>query len=543
MKLDGESHYLDPTKEFATMLEPNMSGRLLSEPNLLGQLVTEPNVLGPLVSQPNVLGPLVSQPHMLGPLVSQPHMLGQLATEPNVLGPLVSQPHVLGPLVSQPYVLGPLVSKPNELGQLVTEPHVLGPLVSEPNVLGPLLSEPHLLGPHLSEPNVLVPPVKELHSACNPKGGRSCTLNYENVKPGSFNSETLSQLDTTNSSKIPSCYDNYGQRTNKIQCSVCEEKYDNMTEYTHHLSMHLEDSALPQDDITTCPMQPDKCPKTFDNENMLFSQEQDHSKYECSERSSPTSESLHTTETPFSCPQKQNHDARIIGTYKIREAYYKSKSHTLSQCKSVDIGPTVHNIQEITGLKDWFCHKCVMCLEWFYTAELEKHLWECKAKLPCLSRIVEMKTELKEDHLSQDDNNQFKTAFPPQQQKMSKSGVTANSLLPKSARPGARRLQEISRKQQEIRNQRRTHLIEIGLVAKPEFGRPKKVKYATRGRPPRHSINEILRLIRPDDDLTFPSEAWTRIASDLGLNEPKTSKEKSRQFKHRLYQIYKANTG
>ncbi len=29
------------------------------------------------------------------------------------------------------------------------------------------------------------------------------------------------------------------QSTNKIQCSVCEEKYDNITEYTHHLNMHL----------------------------------------------------------------------------------------------------------------------------------------------------------------------------------------------------------------------------------------------------------------------------------------------------------------
>ena len=29
---------------------------------------------------------------------------------------------------------------------------------------------------------------------------------------------------------------------NKIQCSVCEEKYDNITEYTHHLNMHSQGS-------------------------------------------------------------------------------------------------------------------------------------------------------------------------------------------------------------------------------------------------------------------------------------------------------------
>ena len=32
--------------------------------------------------------------------------------------------------------------------------------------------------------------------------------------------------------------------TGKISCSVCEEKFDNMTDYTHHLNVHLQDAKL-----------------------------------------------------------------------------------------------------------------------------------------------------------------------------------------------------------------------------------------------------------------------------------------------------------
>ncbi len=36
-------------------------------------------------------------------------------------------------------------------------------------------------------------------------------------------------------------------------------------------------------------------------------------------------------------------------------------------------------------------HKCVMCHNVYYHTEIEKHLWKCKAKLPCLSKIIVMK--------------------------------------------------------------------------------------------------------------------------------------------------------
>ncbi len=34
-------------------------------------------------------------------------------------------------------------------------------------------------------------------------------------------------------------------KSGQIECSVCEEKYDNITEYTHHLNMHLDTPAEP----------------------------------------------------------------------------------------------------------------------------------------------------------------------------------------------------------------------------------------------------------------------------------------------------------
>ncbi len=37
--------------------------------------------------------------------------------------------------------------------------------------------------------------------------------------------------------------------------------------------------------------------------------------------------------------------------------------------------------------------QCLMCLYWFKGAELEKHLWRCEAKRPCLNRIDEVKAE------------------------------------------------------------------------------------------------------------------------------------------------------
>ncbi len=40
-----------------------------------------------------------------------------------------------------------------------------------------------------------------------------------------------------------------GLRADKIQCSVCEAQYDNITEYTHHLNTHSQAANQVIDDV------------------------------------------------------------------------------------------------------------------------------------------------------------------------------------------------------------------------------------------------------------------------------------------------------
>ncbi len=71
------------------------------------------------------------------------------------------------------------------------------------------------------------------------------------------------------------------ENKDKIQCSICAEKYDNMTEYTHHLNMHSQDPSQPIVNKNKCREQPYKCPcdpATFD-ESRLMKEELECSKY------------------------------------------------------------------------------------------------------------------------------------------------------------------------------------------------------------------------------------------------------------------------
>ncbi len=74
-----------------------------------------------------------------------------------------------------------------------------------------------------------------LQSALDGKEAESCSLNYDKT-----DCQTDSKLDifTTDSSDHKS-----GQMSDEIQCSVCEAQYDNITEYTHHLNMHLQEQS------------------------------------------------------------------------------------------------------------------------------------------------------------------------------------------------------------------------------------------------------------------------------------------------------------
>ena len=69
--------------------------------------------------------------------------------------------------------------------------------------------------------------------------------------------------------------------------------------------------------------------------------------------------------------------------------------HRLSSSGSIKEEPMPDAKGEVKGESmQNLVEKCLMCLHYFDQNELEKHLWECKAKLPCLGRI-----ELKEDEI------------------------------------------------------------------------------------------------------------------------------------------------
>ncbi len=75
----------------------------------------------------------------------------------------------------------------------------------------------------------------------------SYSLPYNGIKVESLCTETCSYLDSPTPSVYETSCDNSGSMW-QIECSVCEAQYDNITEYTHHLNMHLDVSTQLMDD-------------------------------------------------------------------------------------------------------------------------------------------------------------------------------------------------------------------------------------------------------------------------------------------------------
>ncbi len=66
----------------------------------------------------------------------------------------------------------------------------------------------------------------------------SYNQSYDSMRIDSSPNETLSSHNVSNPDSfgtIQPC-----DKSAQIQCSVCDQRYDNITEYTHHLNMHLE---------------------------------------------------------------------------------------------------------------------------------------------------------------------------------------------------------------------------------------------------------------------------------------------------------------
>ena len=157
----------------------------------------------------------------------------------------------------------------------------------------------------------------------------------------------------------------------KIQCPVCAKQYDNMTDYTHHLTVHLQTHDKPEVLKVKCSV----CQKLFFDRILLEKHIQTHVGKHPSLSLSQAVDGLSENAPP--------QDYNIISLIKIE-----------SQCPQDD-KQISNNRAKIILAQNSF-QKCVMCRNVFHPTQIEKHLWECKAKLPCLNKIVEIKSELKE---------------------------------------------------------------------------------------------------------------------------------------------------
>ncbi len=123
----------------------------------------------------------------------------------------------------------------------------------------------------------------------------------------------------------------------------------------------------------------------------------------------------------FVCKQSLNH--HIDGQHQKNDSYTRSenatrvvRAATCSTAQNNTEGIAVskernnHSGKRNSNYAPDSCGKCMMCLQVFPQTQIEKHLWSCQAKLPCLTRIVEIKTELEEEFPSQqEDNKEIKT--------------------------------------------------------------------------------------------------------------------------------------
>ncbi len=137
---------------------------------------------------------------------------GSHLENPTILDPLMIKTHVMEPTIK----LEPLVIK--------SEPQ----LTAEPLVLESLKEETHAATEgKLSEQLIYV------------KMDHSYSLPYDGIKAETKCIVPFSSPDESGSGTFESV--SFHGKSGQIQCSVCEEKYDNITEYTHHLNMHLQE--------------------------------------------------------------------------------------------------------------------------------------------------------------------------------------------------------------------------------------------------------------------------------------------------------------
>ncbi len=72
---------------------------------------------------------------------------------------------------------------------------------------------------------------------------------------------------------------------------------------------------------------------------------------------------------------------KFKGKFKKKRGFKKKRLPQKSKSQINGIGPEKEPLS-----------RCLLCLHRFHRDELEKHLWKCQAKMPCLNKIVEVKT-------------------------------------------------------------------------------------------------------------------------------------------------------
>ncbi len=134
----------------------------------------------------------------------------------------------------------------------------------------------------------------------------------------------------------------------------------------------------------------EECEVSFSSEHAL----RQHKNYECEVRKdTPTQKH----KSRYTCPgcltiftkkgdlQKHMLKCGVVGNKEQKTSHSWIKTEKLS-----------HNVNDIARNS-----KCLMCSKWFSRKELEKHLWSCRVKRPCLNRIVEIKDEFNDKSCDQ----------------------------------------------------------------------------------------------------------------------------------------------
>ncbi len=187
----------------------------------------------------------------------------------------------------------------------------------------------------------------------------------------------------------PNCKTSFTAKLNGIRrgvpCTLCKDQVSTYIELQKHLKQ-----KHPETTIVTCP----ECEKPFTTRANMNSHRL-------------TVHGVRPIYTCDSCPQTFDKYTNMISHRRTHltcklcgktvSKYSEMKRHQLSHTTKSKKPPNSHKSKGNPKKKTVF--KCLMCLCSFSRVKIEKHLWKCQAKMPCLNRIIEITTQIKEEPL------------------------------------------------------------------------------------------------------------------------------------------------